>query len=233
MEIGEGQAKAFTVLEFTFSHSNDWTKMTKPIRSSFLSLIGVQVGEDYNYECVLAKWEDRRRQLEDFFEREVRAGHIYEVERIVKLWTNLWLVSFLGPGERTVRRTVVGPRSVSWSSRISKGLQHWQVTLRDGDVEEILDKLNSFGRIRELNLRRVYLRSKPRGLWFNSTNPLKFILTERELEVLRVAHREGMFNKSRAVNKSTVDREIRAALSKVINLYMNLGDEDAEFNEAS
>ncbi len=228
----------YVKLSFTFKHRNDWTRQLKGIKAFITSVRWVRLIDDNaNLEVVLARWLDRSIDVYGFFDKMVKLGKIYEVLSIRELYKNIFLIAFIGPYLNTVRYGIVNNNVIFYDSLIHDGVQEWTMVV-SGNYQGLLRYLNNIGRVNALNEEPIGSRSLVEMLLKNGDvgKYVNLALTMGELSALTDVWRNGYFkisdkvklnNLSKIVgkDKSTLSRQIRSALSKLIPIvYIDLYD---------
>ncbi len=220
-------------------HNHDWTKLTNKIRARLESLAWTAISSNCFEEIVLIEWKDRRKTPIGFFNYLVDKTLIYDIISIKKIYGNLFLISFTGPRKNTIRETLLQRRVLNFHSAINNGFQVWDVFAFKDLIDKVYFDLSTFSEVSILQAQiNSFNKVRPEDKSFMSSfftfNPnLSIILTQNEYETIMNAMKNKYFQKSKkggireiAINlgkdKSTVDRELRNGINKIINLLFSM-----------
>jgi predicted DNA binding protein len=215
--------------------NNDWTRSTSKVNANFESLAWYPVKSDHYGEIVLFRWADRKRTPSEYFYDLLSDSLIDEVLGVKNVYGPLYLIVFIGPVKDTVRHKIIRSGVTHYRSSISGGCQKWEIISSKDQLKSIVADLSAIGKITT-----VYKQSVETSGIGQATNLLlssflfpnlfsTLILTEKELKILQSAIDESYFDKGSKViieeiaknqrrNKSTVDRELKNAINKLIKI---------------
>lgn len=223
--VPELKANSFTKVSFKIRLRGDWTSQTTITRAVYFSLWWTPLN-DSNYEVIAIRWLNKSLDPKDFFEKLLRQSLIYRLRSLKKVYSNIYIASFLGPREKTVRSALLRYRVPFYSSRIDDGWQIWEVILQDDKIKGFLEFLTDLGQLEMISINSI---NEVPELFNPYLSLAYFLLSAKELKTIKIALEKGYFNKERNVNmeilakilgknKSTVERELRNAMNKIINI---------------
>ncbi|MEM0322092.1 MAG: hypothetical protein QW613_06850, partial [Thermoprotei archaeon] len=141
------EARSLRLLNFSFRHRTDWTRLTKAVKCDFQSLGWFPLKEEFNYEVGLLKWQDREQSPLEFFEKTIMDGFIYSLEQLEPVWHNTYLVGFLGPYANTVREKILEYDVGLYFSNIRGGMQQWTIVIQKSVERGFIEELKRIGNL--------------------------------------------------------------------------------------
>jgi predicted DNA binding protein len=222
-------------ISFSLEHRNDWTRTTRGVPARFESLCWQPVDNETNFEVLLADWNNRVTGIECYIQELTKRGKIYETLSIKQILKHVYVVSFIGPYQNTVRENLQAFNAVTYDSTIINGHQLWTVVLPKDKTRGFVECVKRIGSINIEERKRATSKDVLRiALNRSLTSKLADLaLTKKEAESVELALKHGYFDKTHKVkiedlatlrnrNKSTVDRELRSGLRKLLVPYFIL-----------
>ncbi|ABW00886.1 helix-turn-helix domain-containing protein [Caldivirga maquilingensis] len=236
--IPEGLSKVseLALVSFRFRHKGDWTLWTRMINAHFISTAWYPIIDYANIEVINVKWIDKGSSIHEYFTKLSKRGLIYDVGLVRKITSNMYLVGFMGPYRNTVRERLILNNILYFKSTIHDGVQDWLILAPLNKVNDFKESLKNIGKLVNFraqpitNIRdimRIIIRNN------NLIDYVKLALTNNELKTLRSAwelkyfdlnNRSTLSEVSAALNKdkSTVDRQIKESIRKIIYYIMSI-----------
>ena len=232
--IGSEVNEAFALIKF--EHRDDWTLRTRSINAHFSSVTWYPIVNYANIEIVNVKWLERSMDIREYFNGLSKKGLIYEVPVIRHITGRLYLVGFMGPYQGTVRERLVMNNILYFNSFIENGQQNWLIMAPMDKVMDLKESLKGIGKVTYFKVQLV--KSTRDVLLVVMRNNMmssyvRLALTGSELNTLRSVWKLGYFNLNNRPtlsdvsvmlnkNKSTIDRQIKSAIHKLVNYVINI-----------
>lgn len=229
------------LVRFEFQHSSDWSRLTINKPFEFRSFRNYSLSRMENVEVLVSRSRSKGKNVELFLQKMISIGKIYEVVNSFEFSPKVGIHVIAGPYSRTVRELLKKYDAASYSSCISNGYQKWEVTIPDKNFTKLIGDLRKLGTVK--NVEKTSFRNGERVVFFdqNSINLdlLSILLSEKEFQIVVTAIKMGFFEETRKTsitdiarrmnrNKSTIDRELRSAVSKILKLILyKSGNESA------
>ncbi|MGC8570837.1 MAG: helix-turn-helix domain-containing protein [Caldivirga sp.] len=236
--IPEGLSKVSepALISFRLKHRSDWTLWTRMTNAYFISAAWYPIIDYANVEVINVKWLDKGVNIHEYFTRLSKRGLIYDVGLVKKITGSIYLVGFMGPYKNTVRERLILNNIPYFKSSIHDGFQDWLILAPLNKVSDFKESLRSIGRLINFKIQHITsIRDVARVIAGNNNllDYIKLALTNNELKALRNAWELGYFNSrnratlsevSAALNKdkSTVDRQIKESIRKIIYYIMSI-----------
>jgi hypothetical protein len=222
--------RSLRLLQFRFRHRTDWTRHTRNLRCTYLSLGWYPCKAEFNFEVGLLKWRERRVDPLEFFGKMIQRHEIYSLEHLEPVAGNTYLVGFTGPYSDTVREKILEYNVGLYSSNVHGGAQEWRIIIDRAFEQGFLNSVGQLGNVIQLVSRTPTPREVYGFIHCNALalRPIMFLLSPREYHYLLEAKRLGYFEKRRSVrledvaqtlsrNPSTVNRGLRSGVNKIVN----------------
>jgi len=199
-------------------HHGDWTEITANNDVKFLSINHlIDPINRYNIEAVLAYGNE----INDLINKLKKHRNIYKVTKIDKVRKNLYVISFIGGFENSVRKILWENKIVAQSLLVEDGIEKFMVFLDDYKImEKIKEDLE---RNPQISIDRMKIRN------INFSDFIR-ILTPLESEIILTAYKKGFFENPRRISltelssefymsKAALNYHIRNAIKKIITFY--------------
>jgi predicted DNA binding protein len=222
-------------VSFSLNHRNDWTRTTRGVAARFESLCWQPIDTETNFEVLLVDWNNRGTGIEYYIQELIKKGKIYEALSIRQMLKNVYVISFIGPYRNTVRENLQIFNAVTYDSTIIDGHQLWSVVLPLDKTRGFVDAIRKIGNI-DIGERKRATSKDILRIALNRSLASKLAgltLTKREAESVELALKNRYFDSTHGVriadlavlrnrNKSTIDRELRSGLRKLLLPYFML-----------
>lgn len=221
-------------IRFQFAHSSDWSRFTRNKPFEFRSFRNYSLSKSENVEVLISKSHSKGQSVNKFLAKMVSLGKIYEIMNTMEFSSTVNIHVIIGPYSKTVRELLKKHDASSYTSHIVNGYQDWEVIMPEGKFTDLSDELNDLGTLKKVEKASIEGKNRLALFGQNTINLelLSMILSEKEFSVVQVAIQMGFFDETRKAsitdiaksldrNKSTIDRELRSAVSKILRLIMH------------
>jgi predicted DNA binding protein len=182
----------FSVLSIDLFHPDCWTSITDKYEVNVKLISQNFSDDDFFSSRVLILGRDTKKLI-----NEMRTSKSVKVIKVYSMDRGAFLVDFIYPKRNAISNLIHETESIVVSHRIVDGTEKWKIVANVSSIPKILESLERTSNL--INFKEIKL---------SELRKLMSKLTDRNLEILKIAYERGLFDYPRQCKLTSISNEI-------------------------